>query len=97
MRLYDKLENLNQYQRWVLVICCTLPAMGASYIALQHAGDVLVGLFLFYVPVTLSVVLLGIVETIILTVIVVLTAIVNLLVVGEPPWVLGVFFSGAFI
>jgi diguanylate cyclase (GGDEF)-like protein len=94
MRLYDKLENLNQYQRWVLVICCTLPAMGASYIALQHAGDVLVGLFLFYVPVTLSVVLLGVVETIILTVLVVLTAIVNLLVVGEPPWVLGVFLAG---
>ena len=41
MRLYDKLENLSQYQRWVLVIGCTLPAMGASYIALQHAGDVL--------------------------------------------------------
>jgi diguanylate cyclase (GGDEF)-like protein len=96
MRLYDKLENLNQYQRWVLVVGSAFPAMAASYIALQRAGDVLFGLFLFYIPVTLSVVLLGFIETVLLTVVVVLTAVVNLLVVGQPPWVLVSFLMGLF-
>ena len=59
MRLYDKLENLSQYQRWALVSASLLPPAVISYIAVEHSGDVLAGLFLFYVPVTLSVVLLG--------------------------------------
>ncbi|HXL73588.1 MAG TPA: diguanylate cyclase [bacterium] len=97
LRIYDKLENLNQYQRWVVVIGSAFPAMAASYIALQSAGDVLVGLFLFYIPMALSVLLLGFVGTAILTGVVVVTAFVNLLAVGEPLWVLGAFLAGIFL
>jgi diguanylate cyclase (GGDEF)-like protein len=97
MRIADSLENLNLYQRWVLVIGSAFPAMAVSYVALQHAGDVMFGLFLFYIPVILSVIFLGWVETAILTGVVFITAVVNLLVVGESPWVLGIFLSSLLL
>lgn len=91
MRITENLENLNQYQRWVLVIGSAFPAMVVSYIALQHSGNVMIGLLLFYIPVVLSAIYLSWVETVIVTAVVVLTAVINLLTVGESPWVLAVF------
>jgi len=94
LQTYENLENLNQYQRWVIVAGSAFPAMVASYAALQNDWDVLVGLFMFYVPVVLSVVLLGMVETAILSGILAVIAMINLLSVGQPVWTLGLFLAG---
>ncbi len=93
LQTHEKLESLNQYQRWVIVVGSAFPAMAASYVALQNDGDVLIGLFMFYVPVVLSVVLLGMVETAVLTGVLALIAMINLLSVGQPVWMLGLFLA----
>lgn len=93
-QIYEKLENLNQYQRWVIVIGSAFPAMVTSYAALQNGGQVLTGLFLFYIPMALSILFLGLIETIVLTGVVMVTSIVNLLSAGEPGWILAMFLAG---
>jgi diguanylate cyclase (GGDEF)-like protein len=68
--------------------------MVVCYIAMQNGGEVLAGLFLFYLPLVLSAMLLGTVETGVLCGVVAVTAIVNLLSMDQPIWMLLVFLAG---
>jgi diguanylate cyclase (GGDEF)-like protein len=97
MRLFEKLENLNQYQRWVVVIGSILPGM-ISYFALRnYESFALFGLLLLYIPFTLAVVLLGFLETSIFTAVVCIATTINLLVFGAVPEQLAIFWVGILL
>jgi diguanylate cyclase (GGDEF)-like protein len=89
-----KLENMNLTQRWVLVLGFTLLAAVVCYLAAQRGEVTLSLLLLFYLPLTLSAVLLGLNVTAGLTVAVIVLSTLNLLSASAPAWVWASFFLG---
>src|SRR6476660_6169417 len=91
---FEVFEKLNPTQRLVLIVGSVLLPVMATYDAMQNNGNVLACLFLFYIPLTLSVVLLGLAPAMIIICLVSLGALVNLLTIDAPFWILITFISG---
>ncbi len=91
------LENLKIKQRWFLVIAALLFAIVVCYAAAQKGDNLLSPLFLFFVPLTLSGVLLGLNMTAVLTVLVIVISLINLMSVSSPSWVSAAFVIGLIV
>ncbi len=91
------LEKLSLYQRWVLVVGVSLLAAAACFLAAQRGGNLLSASLLFFLPLSLSAVLLDLNATAALSVLVILGAFLNLLSASAPAWVLTVFILGAVV
>ncbi len=89
-----KFENLGFYQKWVVVSGTTALATGVCYWATQRGELSLSLLLLFYVPLALSTVFLGLNVTAVLAVFIILISLFNLLSVSAPTWILVTFFIG---
>ncbi len=90
----SKFENLRLSQRWALVLGATLLASVVCYMAAQRGELSLSFLLLFYIPLTLSAVLLGLNVTAGLAVVIVLISLLNLLSSSVPAWAWTTFFLG---
>jgi diguanylate cyclase (GGDEF)-like protein len=97
MKNFEILEKLTPAQRLAVVIGSVFPPVIATYDAMQSNGNVLACLFLFYIPLTFSVVLLGLTSAVIIICLVSLGALVNLLSIDAPFWILITFVSGFLI
>lgn len=97
MRPFQNLEKLNNSQRWVLVVVSFLFSLTACYLSIQQNNNVLSCLFFFYIPLTLSAVLLGLNVAAVLTVMVIIISVVNLLTVSAPVWILIIFIAGLLV
>src|SRR5258708_3069814 len=94
MQRFEVFDKLDRTQRWFLMVGSVLPPLIATYNAMQNNGNVLALLFLFYVPITLSVVLLGLTPSVIIMILVSIGALINLLTIDAPLWVLISFILG---
>ena len=94
MRPSFNLEKLSLPQRWVLVLSEILASLVVFYIAARQNENLFSVLFLFYVPLTLSTLLLGLNSAAFLSVALGLFAVFNLEAFSEPLWLLVVFEGG---
>src|SRR5579859_5005495 len=97
MQFFEKIQKLNNYQKWVLVAGTFLLALAACYVSAQQNMGVFSCLFLFYVPLTLSVVLLGLNAAAVLTVLVLIISILNLMAVSAPFWTFVTYVPGLVV
>lgn len=84
-------EKLNLYQRWVLVVGTSLLAAVACFLAAQKMGGLLSTLLLFFIPLALSAVLLGLNVTAALSILVIAISLLNLVSASAPAWILTAF------
>ncbi len=91
------LEKLSPSQRWVLVVGSCLLAAVACFLASQRGTGLLSASLLFFLPLSLSAVLLGLNATAALSVLVISIALLNLLSASAPVWVLTVFILGVAV
>ena len=97
MRSGFNLENLSSSQKWVLVLSTILPPLGAFYAVVQQDHGFYSPLFLFYVPLSLAMVLLGINPTMLLAGVVFLFSALNLAAVSAPIWMTVAFGLGLLV
>jgi diguanylate cyclase (GGDEF)-like protein len=90
-------ENLKIQQRWFLVLVTLFVAIAVYYSAAGRGENLLSSLLLFFVPLTLSSVLLGLTTTAVLTVIVIVISLINLVSASAPPWVSATFVLGLVV
>ena len=97
MNNLQNIEKLKPFQKWVLVLSACLLAAFACYGVIQQGGNIFSTLFLFYLPLGLSSVLLGMNATLVLVGGASVLACLNLLAVSAPPWIYVTFISGMVI
>jgi diguanylate cyclase (GGDEF)-like protein len=93
MRISEKFEKITAIQKWVSVVAAFLISATACVEAVQQKWNLFSILFLFYVPLVLSAVWLGLNPTIALTVIVAVISAFSLFAASEPAWAWVVFLS----
>jgi len=94
LNLLWNLEKLKTFQKWILVLTSCFLAETACYLVAQKGGNIFSVLFLFYLPLGLSAVLLGMNVTLILVGGAVILACLNLWAVSAPTWYFVTFISG---
>jgi diguanylate cyclase (GGDEF)-like protein len=91
------LEKLNVPQKWVLVLGTFFAAAAACYVVAQQGGNLLSPIFLLYIPLALSGILLGLNVTAALTVVAIVVALTNLLTTSSPAWIAVNFVLGLVV
>jgi hypothetical protein len=94
---FKSIENLNTVQKWLLVVVTAgLVIFGCDW-AMEMNRAYYSPLFLYYIPLALSVVLLGLNITGILTVVMIVFSFLNLYEVSAPVWVYTTFILGLMV
>lgn len=88
----DKMDNT---WKWIILTGSTLPALAACYLTSLHGEPVISPLFLFYLPLCLSIVLYGPTTTAIMSIAIVSFSILNQLGnIISHPWIVVTFIAG---
>jgi len=110
MNSFLNIEKLKTSRRWILVLATLVLTLSIFYGITQRnigllssdsgtnrVGGLLSPLFLFYIPLSLSAILLGLNTTAVLILIVIVFSIFNLLAASTPLWILFTFLSGLIL
>ncbi len=94
MKNFQDIEKLNGAQKWSVVLGALVFAAVACYEVSQRDGNLYSALFIYYIPLGLSAMLLGLNVTALLTLVVVVLSLLNFLSSSFPVWVYATFFLG---
>jgi diguanylate cyclase (GGDEF)-like protein len=97
MKRLQEIEKLNNIQKWAWVLGTLFPAVVACYAVAQRDGNLFSALFIYYIPLGLSVMLLGLNTTAVLTLIVAILSFLNFLSSASPVWVFITFLAGLVV
>src|ERR1019366_8392893 len=93
MKNMQDIEKLNSAQKWSVVLGTLILAAVACYGVSQRDGNLYSALFIYYIPLGFSAMLLGLNVTALLTLVVVVLSFLNFLSSSFPLWVYLTFFS----
>src|SRR5260221_9595433 len=94
MKRLQEIEKLNNFQRWTLGLVTAVLAALVCYWVARKNGNLFSALFVYYIPLGLSAMLLELNITATFTLIVLVLAFLNLLASSFSAWAFTVFFSG---
>lgn len=91
------IEKLKPFQKWALVLTACLLAEAACFEVAQQGGNLSSALFLFYLPLGLSAILLGMNVTGVLSGGAVILSTLNLWAIAAPLWIFITFIAGVIL